>query len=140
VGIDSLNGYLSSVPEEAFLALHLHELLAYLGRLGVTTLLTLAQPGILGGLPQADVDVSYLADTVITMRFFEAEGEMRKVIAVPKMRSGFHELTLREYRIDRSGLYLGEPVREFEGVLGGTPTYVGPHASLLGGEHHASGG
>lgn len=134
VAIDSLNGYLTSVPEEAFLELHLHELLATLAQLGVVTLTTLTQSGATGPVRSPDVDVSYLADTIISLRFFEAMGEMRKAISVPKMRSGLHELTLREYRIGPQGLTVGEPLHQFQGVLTGTPTYVGSHEPLLGAE------
>ncbi|MFT3765279.1 MAG: gas vesicle protein GvpD [Minicystis sp.] len=138
VVIDSLNGYLCSVPEETFLPLHLHELLTYLDQRGVTTLLTLTQHGVLGAAARSDIDVSYLADTVILMRFFEADGEMHKAISVPKMRSGLHELTLREYRITRSGFRIGGPLREFQGVLTGTPSYVGSHEPLLRGDTNAA--
>jgi KaiC/GvpD/RAD55 family RecA-like ATPase len=129
--LDSLNGYLSSTPEETFLPLHVHELITYLGQRGVTSLITLSQHGVLGQEALTGVDVSYLADTVIMLRFFEAEGEIRKAISVPKMRSGFHDLTLREYRIDEHGLRVGVPLREFQGVLTGTPTYVGNREPLL---------
>jgi circadian clock protein KaiC len=138
VAIDGINGYLSSVPEEEFLQLHLHELLTHLAHLGATTLLTLSQHGITGPLIEGDVDVSYLTDAMIILRFFEASGEMRKAISVPKLRSGLHELTLREYRIGRTGFRVGEPLRDFQGVLTGTPTYVGPHEPLLREEGHAA--
>jgi circadian clock protein KaiC len=131
--IDSLNGYMSSTPEESFLAHRFHELLACLGRLDVITLVTLSQHGFVGPMADTNLDVSYLADTVILLRFFEAVGEMRKCISVPKMRSGFHQLSLREYRISREGLEVGEPVSEFQGVLTGAPTYLGHRAPLLGG-------
>jgi circadian clock protein KaiC len=125
IGVDSLNGYLCSVPEEHFLPLHLHELLSALGQLGAVTVLTLSLSGISGQAARADIDVSYLCDAMIALRLFEAVGEMRKCVSVPKLRSGQHELTIREYRIGSDGLHVGEPVREFQGVLTGTPTYVG---------------
>ena len=83
------------------------------------------------------LDGVMVADTLISLRFFEAIGEMRKAISVPKMRSGLHEMALREYRVSARGISIGEPLREFRGVLTGTPTYVGSNESLLEGEHHA---
>jgi circadian clock protein KaiC len=122
--IDSLNGYLNAMPSERLLTLHLHELLSYLGQQGVTTLLLMAQHGIVGAGIQTPVDASYLADTVLLLRYFEAAGEVRQAISVIKKRTGRHERTIRELRFD-GGLAVGEPLREFQGVLGGTPALLG---------------
>lgn len=124
VVIDSLNGYQNSMPEEQFLILHMHELLQYLNRSGATTFLTVAQHGLVGDM-QAPVDVTYLADTVFLLRYFEARGRVRRAISVIKKRTGPHEDTIREYRIDNRGLSIGEPLADFQGVLRGVPTYVG---------------
>ena len=131
VGIDSLNGYQAAMPEEQFLILHLHELLQYLNRRGAATFLTVAQHGMIGAMRQT-IDVTYLADTVILMRFFEAMGRVRRAISVVKKRAGSHEDTIREFMIGENGLRLGEPLESFQGVLRGEPTYVGGSAPLLG--------
>lgn len=128
--IDSINGYLQSVPEENFLMLHMHELLTYLGQQGVTTLLVIAQHGLLGPSMQAPVDVSYLADAVLLLRYFETEGEVRQAISVIKKRSGGHERTLREFRLGRGGVQVGKPLVEFQGVLTGVPVYRGSAETL----------
>ncbi len=133
VGIDSLNGYQAAMPEEQYLILHLHELLQYLNRRGAATFLTVAQHGMIGDMRQT-IDVTYLADTVILMRFFEAQGRVRRAISVVKKRAGGHEDTIREFRIDDHGLTLGEPLEAFQGVLRGVPTYVGAPSPLLGSE------
>ncbi len=126
VVIDSLNGYLNAMPSERHLTLHLHELLTYLGQQGVTTLLLMAQHGLVGDSVQVPIDASYLADTVILMRYFEAVGEVRQAISVIKKRTGRHERTIREVRFEgEKGIVIGEPVREFHGVLTGSPVYVG---------------
>jgi circadian clock protein KaiC len=130
VGIDSLNGYQASMPEEQYLILHLHELLQYLNRQGVATFLTVAQHGMIGDMRQT-LDVTYLADTVVLLRFFEALGRVRRAISIVKKRAGGHEDTIREYRIDRQGLTLGDPLEAFQGVLRGVPTYVGNASPLL---------
>ncbi len=131
VVIDSLNGYLQSVPEEGFLMLHLHELLTYLSQRGVTTLLIMAQYGLLGPAMQSPVDVSYLADGVVLMRYFEAGGEVRQAISVVKKRSGRHERSIREFKLAQGGVRVGAPLREFHGILTGVPTYVGEQAPLM---------
>ncbi len=131
VGIDSLNGYQAAMPEEQFLILHLHELLQYLNRRGAATFLTVAQHGVIGEMRQT-IDVTYLADTVILLRFFEAMGRVRRAMSVVKKRSGGHEDTIREFSIEGNGLRLGEPLESFQGVLRGEPTYVGGPAPLLG--------
>ncbi len=126
VVIDSLNGYLNAMPSERHLTLHLHELLTYLGQQGVTTLLLLAQHGLIGGSVQVPVDASYLADTVILMRYFEAYGEVRQAVSVIKKRTGRHERTIRELRFESGkGIAIGEPVREFQEVLKGSPALLG---------------
>jgi circadian clock protein KaiC len=124
VVIDSLNGYLNGMPSEHYLTLHLHELLAYLGQRGVTTLMILAQHGLAGQNVQVPVDASYLADTVLLLRYFEAAGEVRQALSVIKKRTGPHERTIRELRL-ANGLEIGEPVRDFQGVLTGTPEFIG---------------
>jgi len=124
VVIDSLNGYLSAMPEERFLIIQLHELLTYLGQRGVVTLLVVAQHGILGSGMQSPVDASYLADSVILFRYFESQGSLHRAISVVKKRSGFHEATLRELRLSPQGIWVGEPLTNFQGVLTGTPTFI----------------
>ena len=118
--LDSLNGYVNAMPSDDFLYLHLHELLGYLNQQGVLTLMIMAQHGLVGPMG-APVDVSYLADTVILTRFFEARGAVRKAISVIKKRSGPHENTLRELTLTERGIVLGKPLVEFEGVLTGVP-------------------
>ncbi len=120
VVIDSLNGYIQAMPEEQFLMLQLHELLAYLNNQGVVTLLTLAQQGMVGAM-SSPVDMTYLADTVILTRYFEVAGELRKAISVIKKRTGIHETSIREYRSAQGGIWVGEPLREFQGILTGVP-------------------
>ena len=120
--IDSLNGYLNAMPEERFLTSQLHELLTFLGHKGVVTFLLVAQHGLVGQMV-TPVDTTYLADTVILFRYFEAMGEVRQAISVVKKRSGKHERTIRELSLGEAGIKVGEPLREFQGVLGGTPTY-----------------
>jgi circadian clock protein KaiC len=124
VVIDSLNGYQAAMPEEKSLILHMHELLQYLNRQGVSTYLTVAQHGLVGDM-RSPVDVTYLADTVILLRYFEARGRVRRAISVVKKRTGAHEDTIREYRIDETGLSLGEPLTGFQGILRGVPMIVG---------------
>lgn len=128
--IDSLNGYLHAMPHERFLHIQLHELLSFLNRHGVLTLLTVAQHGLVGQM-QSPVDLTYLADTVILLRFFEQGGRIRKAISVIKKRTGRHEDTIREFRIDHAGVRVGEPLEEFNGVLTGVPTFGGTAAKLL---------
>lgn len=124
VVIDSLNGYQQAMPEEQFLILHIHELLQYLNRQGATTFLTVAQHGMVGEM-RSPVDLTYLADTVIMLRYFEALGRVRRAMSVIKKRAGPHEDTIREFRIGPNGISLGEPLHDFQGILRGTPTYVG---------------
>jgi circadian clock protein KaiC len=124
VVIDSLNGYLSAMPEERFLTIQLHELLTYLGQKGVVTLLVVAQHGLLGVGMQTPVDASYLADTVVLFRYFEAKGRLQRAISVVKKRNGAHEDTLRELRLTSQGIWVGAPLVNFHGVLTGTPTLI----------------
>ncbi len=130
VVIDSLNGYLHAMPEERFLVAQLHELLTYLGHAGVVTFLIVAQHGLLGNM-QTPIDTTYLADTVVLFRFFEAMGRVRQAISVVKKRSGKHERTIRELRLDSGGVSLGEPLKDFQGVLTGTPSFRGADESLM---------
>ncbi|HXJ22673.1 MAG TPA: ATPase domain-containing protein [Polyangia bacterium] len=130
--IDSLNGYLNAMPEERALALQLHELLAVLNQNGVTTFMVMAQHGLLGAGMQSPIDISYLADTVVMLRYFEAEGSVRKAISVVKKRSGSHEETIREYRMGApDGISVGMPLSGFRGVLTGVPSYVGGSEKLM---------
>jgi circadian clock protein KaiC len=121
--IDSLNGYQAAMPEERQLILHMHELLQFLNRRGATTFLTVAQHGLVGDM-KAPVDITYLADTVILLRYFEAAGRVRRAISVIKKRTSAHEDTIREYRIHAGGITLGEPLTGFQGVLRGVPELV----------------
>jgi circadian clock protein KaiC len=121
--IDSLNGYLNAMPEERFLTIQMHELLTCLNQRGVVTLLVMAQHGFLGTSMATPVDVSYLADSVLMLRYYEAEGSVRRALSVMKKRTGAHENTIRELEITSSGLRVGEPLTKFRGVLTGVPTY-----------------
>lgn len=131
VAVDSLNGYLHAMADERFMHLHVHDLVAYLSARGTTTLVTMTQPGPFSSGEPLPVDLSYLADTVIVQRYFEAYGAIRSAISVMKKRYGNHERTLREYRIGPGGLILGEPLTRFRGVLTGVPEYVGEQGPLL---------
>lgn len=129
--IDSLNGYLAAMPQEQQLILQLHELLSYLNQKGVTTLLINPQHGMVGAM-SGSIDVSYVADTVMLLRYFEAEGRIRKAISILKNRSGAHEDTIRELRISAdAGVQVSEPLSAFRGVLTGTPEYVGASGPLI---------
>jgi circadian clock protein KaiC len=130
VVIDSLNGYQNAMPQEQFLILHMHELLQYLNRQGVATFLTVAQHGLVGEM-KSPVDVTYLADTVVVLRYFEALGRVRRAVSVLKKRTGPHENTIREFTIDRNGLKIGPPLDMFQGVLRGVPQYVGSSNPLM---------
>jgi circadian clock protein KaiC len=130
VVIDSLNGYQAAMPEENSLILHIHELLQYLNRRGAATFMTVAQHGLVGDM-KAPVDVTYLADTVILLRYFEAVGSVRRAMSIIKKRTGAHESTIREYRIGSRGLTIGGPLDGFQGVLRGVPLYVGEGKPLL---------
>jgi circadian clock protein KaiC len=130
VVIDSLNGYQAAMPEEKQLILHMHELLQFLNRQGASTFLTVAQHGLVGDM-KAPVDVTYLADTVILLRYFEAMGRVRRAISVIKKRTSAHEDTIREYRIGEDGITLGEPLTNFQGVLRGVPEMIGIDEALM---------
>jgi circadian clock protein KaiC len=136
--IDSLNGYLNAMPEERYLTTHLHEMFAFLDQRGVLTLMVVAQHGmIIGGSGAGDVDVSYLADTVLLFRYFEARGEIRQALSVFKKRTGAHERTLRQLRICPSGIEVGDPLREFRGIMSGIPVYEGVMGRLNSAEPEA---
>ena len=122
--IDSLNGYQAAMPEENALLLHVHELLQYLNRRSVSTFLTVAQHGLVGDM-KSPVDITYLADTVVLMRYFEALGRVRRAVSIIKKRTGAHEDTIREFQITPQGIQVGPALRDFQGVLRGVPTYVG---------------
>lgn len=128
--IDSLNGYLAAMPQEQHLILQIHELLSFLGQQGVATLLVNSQTGLVGSM-QTSLNVSYVADAVILLRFFEAEGRIRKAISVLKNRGGRHEDTIRELRVDAEGIRIGAPLAQFKGVLTGTPEYLGSPTPLM---------
>jgi len=121
--IDSLNGYLNAVPEEKYLLLHLHELLSYLGQKGVATILVFAQHGLLGMAMQTAVDVSYLADCVVLLRYFESHGKIRKAVSIVKKRSGSHDTAIRDFIMKPGGIEIGAPLEQFRGVMSGIPTY-----------------
>jgi circadian clock protein KaiC len=130
--IDSLNGYMHAMPNERFLLVQLHELVGYLAQHGVVTVLVMSQHGMLGQNMATPVDVSYVADTVVLTRFFEAGGRVRKAISVVKKRSGAHEDAIRELRLSADGLKLGRALEDFRGVLTGVPVFAGRSADLLG--------
>jgi len=129
--IDSLNGYLNAMPEERFLLIYLHELFRYLGQQGITTLMVVSQYGMVGSDIHAPVDVSYLADTVILLRYFEADGEVRQAISVLKHRTSQHERTIRQFTISEHGIAIGPPLRGFRGILTGTPSYRPAEPTLM---------
>jgi circadian clock protein KaiC len=129
--IDSLNGYRASMPQEQALILHMHELLQFLNRRGASTFLTVAQHGLVGDM-KAPVDVTYLADTVVLLRYFEAAGRVRRAISVIKKRTGAHEDTIREYRIGKEGITLGAPLDNFQGVLRGIPELIANRPPPIG--------
>jgi circadian clock protein KaiC len=125
VVLDSLTGYQHAMPEEQFLLLQMHEMLTYLNQQGVLTFVILAQSGMVGQQMQSPVDMTYLSDAVLLLRFFEAEGEIRRAISVVKKRTGSHESSIREMRIDSGGVRVGDKLAGFRGVLTGTPVYEG---------------
>ena len=130
VTIDSINGYLHAMPEARLLNLQLHELLTFLSRRGIVTLLVLSQQGMVGNMTTA-VDLSYLADSVVLSRFFEARGAVKLALSVIKKRSSDHERTIREYRFARGGVEVGEPLTNMQGVLTGVPTFITGTDGLL---------
>jgi circadian clock protein KaiC len=129
VAIDSLNAYLQAMPGEKFLLLQMHELLTYLNQQGVTTLLVLGQHGLVGDI-RSDVDLSYLSDSIVAFRYFEAQGRILTAISTIKSRTSDHEHTIREFRLTARGLEIGEPLQNFEGILSGLPTYRGTTTML----------
>jgi circadian clock protein KaiC len=140
VVIDTLNGYMNAMPEARFLTLQLHELLTYLGQRGVITIMVVAQHGMMGANMMTPVDTSYLADTVMLLRYFEYGGVIRQAISVIKKRSGTHERTLREFTIRRDGLHVGRPLEDFRGVLTGVPEYKGSGEPLFASRGGGEGG
>ncbi|WP_134095891.1 ATPase domain-containing protein [Novosphingobium sp. PhB55] len=136
VVIDSLNAYLQSMPNEQFLVLQMHEVLTYLGQKGIISVLILGLHGVAGDI-RSDVDLSYLSDAVVQLRYFEAHGEVRQAISVIKTRTARHERTIREFQIGSTGLQLGEPLRQFQGVLTGVPKFSGEGRTLLTGLEEA---
>jgi circadian clock protein KaiC len=129
VVIDSLNGYMHSMPEERFLTIQMHELLTYLSQKGVTTFLIVAQHGIVGHMA-SPIDVSYLADSVLLFRFFESAGSVYKALSVMKKRGGAHETTIRQLSFSAQGVLVGKPLSGFHGILTGVPRYVGENDAL----------
>jgi circadian clock protein KaiC len=132
--IDSVNGYMNAMPTERLLGVQLHELLSFLADHGVSSVLTLVQRGVFGGPVDEAAEVSYLADTVVLLRYFEFQGAVRGAISVVKKRSGPHEHTIRECRVAEGGLKVGQPLTEFRGVLTGVPEYMGPSEPLMNGK------
>lgn len=130
IAIDSLNAYLQAMPGSKYLMLQMHELLTYLNHHDVVTVLVLGQHGLLGEM-RADIDMSYLADAILLFRFFEARGRLLKAVSMVKSRTNFHELSIREFRMSRSGLEVGDALQDFEGVLSGVTVYHGD-SPLLG--------
>lgn len=130
VVLDSLSGYLNAMPEEHFMMLQMHEMLSYLNQQGVVTILVLAQHGMVGHMA-SPVDLTYLSDAVVLLRFFEANGKLRRALSVLKKRTGRHEETIREYRISARGIAVGPALTEFQGVLTGVPTYIGADSNFL---------
>jgi circadian clock protein KaiC len=128
--IDSLNGYLNAMPDGRFLILQMHELLTYLGQQGVNTILVLAQHGLVGPT-DTPLDISYLSDAVLMLRYFEHGGSVRRALSVVKKRSGPHEQTIREFRLSAQGIQVGPPLKEFSGVFAGTPRYTGESLPLV---------
>src|SRR5690349_17779141 len=128
--IDSLNGYLNAMPDERFLILQMHELLSYLGQQGVVTILVLAQHGLVGPM-DTPLDISYLSDAVLMLRYFEFDGTVRRALSVVKKRSGRHEHTIREFGLSGGGIKLGPPLKGFRGIFSGTPVYTGEETPLL---------
>jgi circadian clock protein KaiC len=124
VVIDSLNGYLNAMPDERFLIIQLHELLTYLGQCGVATLLVGAQHGLIGMQMHTPVDASYLADSVVLLRYYESDGEVRQAISVLKKRGGSHERSIRSFSLGAQGIRIGEPLRRFRGILSGIPVPI----------------
>jgi len=130
--VDSINGYLNAMPEERFLNLQLHELLAFLNQQGIITIMVLAQQGLVGSM-QSTVDLTYLADTVVLLRYFEARGALKQALSVVKKRSGAHERTIREIKVGAGGIQVGKPLTGFQGVMTGVPSFLGGKAGASAG-------
>ncbi len=128
--IDSVNGYMMATPQERYLTMQFHELLSYLNRNGVVSILVVGQYGLVGSM-QTPIDLSYLSDTVIMLRYFEAKGSVHQAISILKKRTGDHERTIREFRIGPGGLQLGQPLTGFHGVLTGVPVFKGEIGGLM---------
>ena len=132
VVIDSVNGYLNAMPDERFLATHLHELLTYLGQRGIVTILVAVQQGLLGGQMNSTVDASYLADNIVMLRYFEYDGEVRQAVSVVKKRTSAHERTIRQFSMSSRGLEVGDALRGFRGILTGVPVYLNAAGAAAG--------
>ena len=137
--IDSINGFLQAMPNERLIGIHVHELLSYLASRRVTTIMTLVQRGVFGAPIDEAAEVSYLADTVILLRYFEHQGAVRQAVSVVKKRTGPHERTIRECRVEPGGFRVGEPLAAFQGVLTGVPVYDGERSPLMGSPPLAAG-
>jgi circadian clock protein KaiC len=131
VVIDSLNGFMNAMPGEEFLTMQMHELLSYLNQQGVATLITLAQHGVIGSVMNSPVDISYLADSVLLFRYFEAGGSVKQALSVMKKRTGWHERTIRELSFKEGKIQVGTPLQDFEGVLTGVPRFLGEKGELI---------
>jgi len=131
VGIDTLNGYLNAIPTTDAPVTRMHELLSYLSERGVATLIILAQHGMVGASMPVPVDLSYLADAIVLLRFFEAAGDVRKAISVVKKRTGTHESSIRELKLGPDRIQVGEPLKQFQGILTGVPQYTGTAKPLM---------
>jgi circadian clock protein KaiC len=131
IGIDTLNGYLSAIPTTDAPIVRMHELLTFLNERSVGTLIVLAQHGTMGAAMPTPIDLSYLADSIVLFRFFEASGQIRKAISVVKKRTGAHETAIRELKIGPQRLHIGEPLTGFHGILTGVPRYTGAGTPLL---------
>ena len=128
--IDSLNGYLNAMPDGRFLILQMHELLSFLSQQGVLTILVLAQHGLVGPM-ETPLDISYLSDAVVMLRYFEYAGQVRRALSVVKKRSGYHEQTIREFQLGAQGITVGPPLTQFSGIFSGTPVYTGDESPLM---------
>jgi circadian clock protein KaiC len=132
VAIDSLTGYLDAMPESQFLTIQMHEMLTYLNQQGVLSVLTMAQHGYMGTSMQSPADISYLADTVILLRYFEAIGEVKKAVSIVKKRTGKHATGIHEYELGPNRIHVGHELKEFHGVLTGTPILMGGASQTIG--------
>lgn len=129
IGIDSVNAYLQAMPGHRYLLLQMHELLSYLNQQGATTLMVLGQHGLLGDV-STEIDLSYLSDTIILFRYFEALGSVLSAVSVLKSRTSEHERTIRQFRVSTHGVEVGPPLNDFDGILAGLPRYTGKVAMM----------